>query len=211
MKYATTPAALRSWQKLADTVPYYNSDYLACSTSDGYDLLATGKGAQWFMLTSFLLPQIASLYPENLDDLGVFGIPGDNPDDQGITLWIPNGLYGNKNSRKVALIKEFMKYFVSKDGLDAYCRGLGFVDGPLPADINYVPQQKTIPLVADINAYVRSGKTDTAMEFKTSVKGANAQSICCECLSGQTTAEEAAKIYDDDCRKQAVQLGLNWK
>jgi raffinose/stachyose/melibiose transport system substrate-binding protein len=210
MKYATTPAALRSWQKLADTVPYYNSDYLACSTSDGYDLLATGKGAQWFMLTSFLLPQIASLYPENLDDLGVFGIPGDNPDDQGITLWIPNGLYGNKNSKNVALIKEFMKYFVSQDGLDAYCKGLGFVDGPLPADINYVPQQKTIPLVADINAYVKAGKTDTAMEFKTQVKGSNAQSICCECLSGQTTAKEAAEIYDKDCRKQAVQLGLNW-
>ena len=27
----------------------------------------------------------------------------------------------------------------------------------------------------------------------------------------QSTAEEAAVAYDDDCKKQATQLGLNWE
>lgn len=49
-----------------------------------------------------------------------------------------------------------------------------------------------------------------AMEFQTAVKGSNAASICQELGSGQTTAEEAAGKYDDDCKKQAVQLGLDW-
>ncbi|HAH60535.1 MAG TPA: hypothetical protein DCL73_00390 [Treponema sp.] len=62
-----------------------------------------------------------------------------------------------------------------------------------------------------MEAYYNAGKVDAALEFKTAVKGANAMNICSECGSGQTTAEQAAKIYDEDCRKQAVQLGLKWK
>lgn len=210
MKYATTPAALRSWQKLADTAPYYNSDYLACTVSDGCDLLSTGEGAQWIMLTDNVLPQIASMYQDQLNDIGIFAIPGDDPADSGLTVWEASGIYGNKNSKNVAAIKEFMNYYLSKEGLDLYCGALDIVDGPIPVT-GYTPAGKIIPAVQDMNAYFESGKVDTALEYKTSVKGANAPNICAECASGQTTAEEAAKIYDEDCRKQAVQLGLNWK
>lgn len=58
--------------------------------------------------------------------------------------------------------------------------------------------------------YIETGLTGMAMEFQTAVKGSNAASICQELGSGQTTAEEAAGKYDDDCKKQAVQLGLDW-
>jgi raffinose/stachyose/melibiose transport system substrate-binding protein len=49
------------------------------------------------------------------------------------------------------------------------------------------------------------------MEFQTSVKGPNCPAICQEVGSGQITADEAATKYDDDCYKQAVQLGLDWE
>ena len=55
-----------------------------------------------------------------------------------------------------------------------------------------------------------TGRTAMALEFQTAVKGANCASICQELESGQTTAAEAAAKYDEDCKKQAVQLGLNW-
>ena len=44
------------------------------------------------------------------------------------------------------------------------------------------------------------------MEFQTSVKGTNCEYICSEVATGQSTAEEAAKAYDDDCKKQATCL-----
>ena len=50
-----------------------------------------------------------------------------------------------------------------------------------------------------------------SMEFQTSVKGTNCEYICSEVATGQSTAEEAAKAYDEDCKKQATQLGLDWK
>lgn len=42
-------------------------------------------------------------------------------------------------------------------------------------------------------------------------KGTNCEYICSEVATGQSTAEEAAKAYDEDCKKQATQLGLDWK
>lgn len=62
-----------------------------------------------------------------------------------------------------------------------------------------------------MQAYFDSGKTRTALEYMTSVKGANCPQICQEVGSGQSTAKEAAAAYDEDCKKQAVQLGLDWE
>ena len=50
-----------------------------------------------------------------------------------------------------------------------------------------------------------------AMEALSPVKGANCPALCQELGSGQSTPEETAKAYDEDCKKQAVQLGLDWK
>ncbi|HAH60534.1 MAG TPA: hypothetical protein DCL73_00385, partial [Treponema sp.] len=138
MKYATTPAALRSWQKLADTTSYYNKDYLASTVSDGCDKLASGEGAHYIMLTDNVLPQIASLYPDKIDDIGVFAIPGDTAEDNGITVWMPSGIYGSKNSRHVEAIKKFLNYYMSDAGLDVYCSALDVISGPMPVN-NYTP------------------------------------------------------------------------
>ena len=62
----------------------------------------------------------------------------------------------------------------------------------------------------DMQKYFDEGHTAPALEFLTSVKGPNCEQITQEVGSGQTTGEEAAAKYDDDCKKQALQLGLNW-
>ena len=59
--------------------------------------------------------------------------------------------------------------------------------------------------------YFDAGKVNVALEFQTAVKGTNCEYICSELATGQTTAEEAAQAYDDDCKKQATQLGLDWE
>lgn len=207
-KNATTPAALRSFQKLSETQPYYNADYTAATFMDGVDMMATGKGAHWIMLTQ-VLSAIEELYGDAVNDIGVFAVPGDDPNDNGLTVWNSAGIYGNINSDKKDAILKFMEFYVSEKGITAYANALKPI-GPFHVKGISLPSNVYPAVSQDMQAYFDSGKTEAALEFQTAVKGANAPSICSECASGQTTALEAAEAYDQDCYKQAVQLGLNW-
>lgn len=207
-KYATTPAALRSFEKLADTTQYYNSDYLATTYDDGCDMIVNGEGAHWIILTQ-ALSNIYELYGEDVNKVGVFAVPGDDANDNGLTVWMPTSWYGNKNSDKVDDIKRFMEFYISDEALDAYTSAI-LPDGPYCVK-GYELPDNAYDAVKQEQAYFDAGKTSTALEFQTAVKGSNCPAICQECGSGQTTAEEAAKAYDEDCLKQAVQLGLDWK
>lgn len=208
VKYATDAGGIRSFEKMKDLTPYYNSDYLATSYDDGCEMLAEGKGAQWFMLTS-ALGNIYSLYGDDVNKIGVFAIPGDDPEKNGITVWQSHGFYINKNSEKVQDVLKFFEFYVSKEGMDIYNEAQ-LPDGPY-AIKGYQLPQNCYQAVKDMQAnYYDTGNTALALEFQTSVKGANCASICQELGSGQTTAAEAASKYDQDCEKQAKQLGLDW-
>lgn len=209
-KYASTPAALRSFEKLADTTPYYNEDYLATTYDDGCDMMANAEAGHWFMLTQSL-SNVYELYgAEAVDALGVFAVPGDNADDNGLTVWMPTSVYGNKNSEKTDLIKAFMEFYVSDEALNAYS-GVILPDGPFCIKGYTLPDNAYEAVAVEMQSYFDAGKTNVAAEFLTSVKGADCPTICQELGSGQTTALEAAEKYDADCAKQAKQLGLNWE
>ncbi len=208
-KYATTPAGLASFAKLAETNKYYNEDYLAASYDDGCDMIANGEGGHWVMLTQ-ALSNIYSLYGDKVNDIGVFAIPGDDANNSGLTVWMPTSLYANKASDKSEDILRFMEFYVSDEALDAYTAAV-LPDGPYCIKGYELPDNSYDAVSKDMQAYFDAGKTTVALEFLTAVKGANCPAICQEVASGQTTAEEAAKSYDDDCLKQAVQLGLDWE
>ncbi|WP_346908256.1 ABC transporter substrate-binding protein [Faecalicatena orotica] len=207
-KWATTPAALRSFEKLADTTEYYNSDYLATTYDDGCDIMANGEAGHWFILSQ-ALSNIYELYQDQVNDLGVFAVPGDSAEDNGITLWYPAALYGNKNSDKTDAILKFMEFYISDEALDAYSEAV-LPDGPYCVKGYEMPDNAYDPVANDIQAYFESGKNAPALEYISQVKGADCPAICQELGSGQTTAKEAAEKYDKDCAKQATQLGLDW-
>lgn len=207
-KYASTPAALRGFEKIADTTQYYNEDYLATTYDDGCDIMANGEAGHWFILTQ-ALSNIYELYGDDVNNLGVFGVPGDDAENSGITVWMPTSIYGNKNSEKIDAVKEFMEFYVSDEALDAYTEAI-LPDGPYCIKGYELPEEAYDAVATDMQAYFDEGKTEVAMEFLTSVKGSDCPAICQELGSGQTTAEEAAAKYDEDCAKQATQLGLDW-
>ena len=208
-KYATTPAGVKSFQKLLDVQPYYNEDYLAATYDDGCDMIANGEATHWIILSQ-ALSNIYTLYPEQINDIGVFGVPGDDADNAGITAWMPSSFYLDKNSENLDAVLAFMELYVSEEGLDAYANVIK-PDGPYCIQGYEVPDDAYEAVRDDMQAFFDAEKTSTALEFQTSVKGSNCPAICQEVGSGQTTAEEAAQAYDEDCKKQAVQLGLNWE
>ena len=62
----------------------------------------------------------------------------------------------------------------------------------------------------DMQAYFDDNRTCPALEYQTPIKGATCEQITTAAATGQISGEEAAQMYDDDCKKSAVQQGLNW-
>jgi raffinose/stachyose/melibiose transport system substrate-binding protein len=204
-KYTTTPIALRSFEKYADTRTYLNRDLNATSYNDGMELLATGKGVHWPMTTN-VLTNIYDLYPDQIEDIGVFGQPGDDPNNHGLTVWAAGGLYIYKNSKNIELAKQFTSFTISEEGLKTSWAVLK-PDGPVHVKGISLPDN-VYGGVKDMMPYFNTGKTAPALEFESPVKGPILSEICVEVGSGNISPREAAVAYDADVQKQAVQLNL---
>lgn len=204
--FANIPEGVTSFQKLADTVPYYQDGYTAATYDDGCEMLVSGDYGHWIMLTS-ALTNIRSLYSDNINDIGVFAIPGDDPENVGITAWMPNGLYGNKDSDKQEDIVKFLEFFVSEKAVETYLAN-DAVTGPLCVKGVEYPENTPEAVTNDMQSYYDSGKVSLAQEFLTQVKGSATTEVCSSLITGQYNVEQAAEAYDDDCWKQAEQLGI---
>lgn len=208
VKYATTPAALAGFQHGEDVFKagYLNEDFAAAKFEDGVRMVATGEGAHYPMLT-FAIGGIAQDYPENLQDVGFFAIPGPDAATNGLTVWMPAAVYISKTTQHPEEAKKFVAFIASTKGCDARTSANG-ATGPyliegcaLPADVP--------PAVADLLPYFQEeGRTAPALEFLSPVKGPALEQITVEVGSGIRSAAEGAALYDEDVKKQAQQLGL---
>jgi len=204
-KYATTPEALRSWEKLYETKDYINKDYLATSYDVALEMLVTGKGAHYPMLSAVVLP-LAETYPDQVNDIGIFPVPSDNEAVNGLTVWPSATFHIFPGSEKIDACKKFLDFYLSEEGQKTLMAAMP-PSGPSHV-IGIEMPDNVLGIVKDMIPYFARGEVTSAMEFVTAVKGANCPQICVECGSQNATPQEAAKMYDDDCVKLAVQLGL---
>lgn len=206
-KYATTPPALRGFEMTAETFAkgYMNKDFLATTYDTALKMLADGVGVQYPMLSS-AVDTIALNYPDKVKEIGVFPVPSDDANINGLTVWMPSGLYINKKSKNVDAAKKFLDFMISEDGMKAFM-SKSKANGP------YVIKGINVPgdaydAVKDMQTYFDSGKTAPALEFVSPVKGPNLESLLIEVGTGQKSAADAAADYDKDVKKQAQQLNL---
>ncbi|WP_163539906.1 extracellular solute-binding protein [Gracilibacillus sp. YIM 98692] len=206
-KFADTPIALRGFEKLHELqeAGYYNDEESATGYNDALEMLANGEAAHYPMLT-FALAAIADTYPDAIEDIGFFGQPGDDPEDHGMTQWLPGSIYVNKDSENVEAAKQWMEYFISDEGLETYMSVMK-ANGPYVVEGVELPDD-AYPAVKDMTAYLEEGKVGPALEFLTPLKGPNLEQITVETGLGLITPEEAAEKYDRDVERQAKQLDL---
>jgi len=204
VKYATDPAAVKGFEKLAEVQAkgYVNSNYGSATLNQGMKLLATGKGAQYPLLTF----PVGTLDKDVQQKIGFFGIPGDDPTKAGATIWLSDGAYIAKSSKNVELAKKFLGFLASPAGTAAYSQGSA-PTGP------YLIKGSTLPADApavakDIQAYIASKNVSPALEFVSPVKGPSLEQITVAVGTGQTAPDQGAAQYDADVTKQAKQLGL---
>jgi raffinose/stachyose/melibiose transport system substrate-binding protein len=207
-KFATDPAALRGFEKLQEThdAGFFNEDFGAAKYDDGIRMIALGEGAHYPMLT-FATTAIAQAYPDDIKDVGFFAQPGDEAELNGLTVWMPDGVYIAQTTPNLDAAKKFVAFIVSVPGCDAQTRA-GGASGPylvsgctLPADVP--------PAVSDMLPYFAAGGQNApALEFLSPIKGPALEQITVEVGSGFRPAADGAALYDEDVRKQAQQLGL---
>lgn len=209
-KFATTPAALEGFERLKAVHDggFLNEDFGAASYDDGLYMLANGEAAHYPML-SLAIGALKQNHPESLAEIGFFAQPSDDAATNGLTVWMPPGLYIPASSQHVEEAKTFLDFVGSVEGCKVLM-GVNTVQGPslikgcdLPADVPAA--------VTDMLPYFKDGRTAPALEYLSPIKGPNLQQITVEVGSGMRQPADAAAMYDDDVRKQAQQLGIpNW-
>ncbi len=207
-KFATSPAAQKGFEHQAEVFKagYLNDDFGAATYNDGLRKLATGEGAHYPMLT-FATGAIKTTYPEHLNDVGFFAMPGDDAAKNGLTVWMPDGLYIPSSGEHVDAAKKFVAFAASPAGCEAQTAALG-ATGPYMVKGCTLP--KDVPAaVADLLPYFeQSGTASPALEFVSPVKGPSLEQITVEVGSGIRPPADGAALYDEDVKKQAQQLGL---
>ncbi|MBF8192594.1 extracellular solute-binding protein [Nonomuraea sp. K274] len=206
-KFATTPAAATGFQHLADVhaKDYYNKGFGSATLDQGLKMLVEGKGAHYPMLSA-LLPPLLKTYPQTATDVGLFGIPGDDPATSGATVWEPNAIYIAKTTEKLDAAKKFLVFVASPAGTEAVTAAVP-PSGPYRIKGSKLPED-ALQVAKDLQVYIDKGATAPALEFLSPIKGPSLEQITVAVGSGLTPPAEGAAQYDKDVEKQAKQLGL---
>ena len=211
-KFASSPAALKGFLHQEDVFKagFLNKDFASAGYEDGLRMVAKGEGAHYPMLT-FAIGTLATNYKENINDVGFFALPGDDAAKNGLTVWVPAGLYIPKTTKHLKEAKMFLAFAASVEGCNSQTKAVGAM-GPymvkgceLPTDVP--------PAVKDLVSYFAAGAQNApALEFLSPIKGPSLEQITVEVGSGIRKPADGAALYDEDVRKQAMQLGIpGWK
>ena len=115
-------------------------------------------------------------------------------------------MFARLEGDKLEAAKKFVAFANSAEGCDVQ-NATAAPSGP------YVTTECTVPddapgLIADVQAYFDADATGSALEFLSPIKGPALEQITVEVGSGIRPAADAAALYDEDVKKQAMQLGL---
>ena len=191
-KYADLPEAMAGFAHLQEGFEsgWYQTDFATAKFEAGLEMLANGEVAQYPMLTQ-VVPTIAANWPDKIDDIGFFALPGPDASANGATVWLPLAFYAPQTAEHVDVIMDFFAFVASTDGTDAISAkvtpaGPYLINGAtLPDDVN--------PYVNDLNGYINSGNAYPALEFLSPIKGPNLEQICVAVGTSQMTAEEGQR------------------
>ena len=206
---ATNGAALAGFRRLEQghELGWWQENATTTTYAEGLEMLATGEAAHYPMLT-FALPEIAANFPDQVENIGFFAQPGNDPEANGVTIWMPAATYIPQTTegaeREAAL--DFLGFMASVEGTEVMTQAVA-PNGPYLIEGATLPDD-VLPAVQDLAAYIEAGNSHPALEFLSPVKGPNLPQITVAVATGQMSAEEGAENYALDVERQARQLGL---
>lgn len=205
---STTPAAMAGFQHLEQIhkAGYQNKDYATARLATGLKYLVTGRGAHYPML-SFVASDLKKDYPKLADNVGLFAQPGNSAKQNGLTVWMPNGLFIPKSTTHLNAAKKFVAFSMTPVGLAAMTAAVA-PTGPYLVRGTKLPGRIS-QITKDMLPYLNSeGRSAPALEFVSPIKGPNLSTIAVQVGSGQKSAIQGALAYDADVKKESKRLGL---
>ena len=121
----------------------------------------------------------------------MFGVPGDDPDNHGLTVWEPMSFYINKDSENIDAVKAFLEFYYSEEMMDLYY-GIYGPNGPSCVKGYELPDTVCNAVRVDMQQYFDDGKTCPALEYVSPIKGTTCEQLTVAVGLGQMSAEEAA-------------------
>ncbi len=206
VKYGTDPVALQGFQHLQDVFEagYLNKDFASTSFDKALRKIAAGEGAQYPMLT-FAIDTIVGANPEAKNNIGFFAMPGTGKN--GLTVWLPGGVYIPKESKHPDEAKKFLAFVASVKGCEAITKAVS-PTGPYVVEGCQIPSDVPQAVKDMLPYFEKEGATSPALEFLSPIKGPALEQITVEVGSGIRSAKDGAALYDEDVKKQAKQLNL---
>ncbi|WP_051628736.1 ABC transporter substrate-binding protein [Arthrobacter sp. UNC362MFTsu5.1] len=207
-KYSTDPAAFKGFQHQEEAAKagLFNEDFASTTYEEALQKLVDGEGAQYPILSSSLTA-IQLTFPEKINDIGLFPLPGDDASKNALTVWLPGGAYTPKTSKHPEEAKKLLAFIASKAGCDAVTKAVG-VSGPYLVDDCELPAEVPAAVKDMLPYFEDPAKNSPALEFLSPVKGPSLEQITVEVGSGIRSAKDGAALYDEDVTKQAKQLNL---
>ncbi|TNB73038.1 extracellular solute-binding protein [Arthrobacter sp. BB-1] len=207
-KYATSEVAIKGFQHQEEAFKagLFNEDFASATYAQGLEKLTSGEGVQYPILT-FALNEIKVSFPEQLNDIGLFPLPGDDASKNPLTIWLPGGTYIAKNTDAPDEAKKFQAFVASQDGCKAQIGAVG-ANGPFLVEGCELPDDVPNAVKDMLPFFQDETKNNPALEFLSPVKGPALEQITVEVGSGIRSAQDAAALYDQDVEKQAKQLNL---
>jgi len=189
---------------------YLNATFASASATDAVRMLADGEGVHYPTLTGNFAYVLEESAPEAADSIGAFAIPGERADENGLTIWMPNGIYIPRTTSGDTLeaARDFVAWLASSEGCRVQLANLT-VSGPHVID-GCEADASALPMIDDLETYYDEGRVGLALEFLSPIKGPSLEQIAVEVGSGIRSAQSGADLYDQDVVKQAEQLGLEW-
>lgn len=206
--FATDPNALRGFEHTAQvcSADFINEDYVSATYQQAIGYIAAGEGAHYPILSS-AVAEIAASTPDLVEDLGFFAIPGEDAAKNGLTIWLPSGMYVPAFAENPDAATAFIEFVNSKEGLDILAAEAPPTGPYMVTDVDLPAEVPTA--TKDLQVYFDTeGATTPALEFLSPIKGPNLENILIELGTGSIDAKTAAQNYDQDVEKQAQQLGL---
>lgn len=209
VKYAEHPALDGfEYQQEIFEAGFLNEDFASLTNEQAIARLAEGKSAHYPMQT-VATNTINLVAPDNQNDVGFFAIPARDAQYTTATIWQPHAYYIPKTTTgsKLDAAKTFVEFLAVSEESCELSKQASVPAGPHVTDT--CPLDDDVPrVVKDVQAYFDSGKTASALEYLSPVKGPNLENIAVEVGSGFRPAADGAASYDEDVKKQAKQLGL---
>lgn len=210
-KFANTAAAELGFAHMQELLEagYFNKDFASATMNDGLLAVATGTAAHYPQLGE-VAGNIENVSPGSTDDVGFFAQPGAKAEENGMTVWPgSSSLYipQTTTGEKLEAAKKFIAFAQTQKGCDAYAAAAE-PQGPFMTKACVLPDDVS-QVAKDTQRYFDEGNITPALEFLSPIKGPALEQIAIQVGTGQINSAEAARAYDEDAKKQALQLNIS--